>query len=89
MTGINSLLAAIPFIENVKAQIITPLMWLLAAISVILFLYGVFGFMQKGDVKELEKSKKLLLWGLIGLFIVFTYTGIMGLVSGTLQSLSQ
>ncbi|HRY62281.1 MAG TPA: hypothetical protein P5056_00700 [Candidatus Paceibacterota bacterium] len=77
------------FVENVKSQIIEPLMIFLLGISVLYFLYGVFEFMYTGDVKKMDEGKKHILWGLIGLFIIVAVYGIMGAVGDTVTSLTQ
>ncbi|HBM46025.1 MAG: hypothetical protein UT05_C0014G0003 [Parcubacteria group bacterium GW2011_GWF2_38_76] len=77
------------FIENVKSEIINPLIVFILAISVVYFLYGVFEFMYTGDAKKMEEGKKHILWGLIGLFIIVAVAGIMGFVGDTVNALKQ
>ena len=83
-------LAAIAIIENLKSQIISPLISLLFAIAFLYFLYGKYEFISEGaDSKKLEKAKKHILWGIIGLFIMVAANGLLGFVSDTVQSLSK
>lgn len=81
-------LSALPLIEKLKTEIITPLMSLMMAISFVVFIYGVYEFQSTGESKKIEEGKKHIMWGLIGLFIIVSFAGIMTFVSDTVQSLN-
>jgi hypothetical protein len=89
MINVDHYLAAIPFIENVKSAIITPLISFLLILSFLYFLYGVFEFMYTGEAKKMEEGKKHIMWGLIGLFIIVSFAGIMSFVGDTVKTLSK
>lgn len=80
----NQLLAQTAFIEGIKSQIINPIIAFLIAISVIYFLYGVFEYFT--NPKELDKAKRHIMWGLIGLFIMVSFGGIINIVAETVTS---
>ncbi len=80
-------LSAVPLVEGLKREIITPLMSLMLAISFIVFIYGVYEYQSTGESKKMEDGKKHIMWGLIGLFIIVSFAGIMTFVSDTVQSL--
>lgn len=55
-------------------------LWILLALTVLVFLYGLMKFMFKGQESEAARSegRKVMLWGIIGLFVI---TSIWGLVA--------
>ncbi len=59
------------FITKVNRLIINPLIYLLFAIAVVYFLYGVAEFLMNGENDEKRTSgKQHMLWGVIGLTIM-------------------
>ncbi len=51
---------------------------LFGAIAFFMFLWGVARFIRAaGNEKELKESKNLLIWGLVGMFILMTIWGIV------------
>ncbi|MHB1163171.1 MAG: hypothetical protein ACYCZZ_01420 [Minisyncoccota bacterium] len=72
------------FLGKVITQIINPIILLLAASAFVVFLWGVFEFIaHAGDVTERKKGKDAILWGLVGLVIIFGAYGIINLALGT------
>ncbi|MDE1925381.1 MAG: hypothetical protein KGH79_04385 [Patescibacteria group bacterium] len=72
------------FVGKVVVQIINPIILLLAAGAFVLFIWGVFEFiMNAGNEKERETGKQAILWGIIGLVIIFGAYGIINLALGT------
>ncbi|MCX6787464.1 MAG: hypothetical protein NTY93_03020 [Candidatus Kaiserbacteria bacterium] len=72
------------FLTRVIEQIINPLILLLATGAFVVFLWGVFEFIVKaGDATKREEGRKAILWGLIGLVIIFGAYGIINVVLGT------
>lgn len=72
------------FLGKVVVQIINPLILLLAATAFILFLWGVFEFIKgAGEESKREEGKRAILWGLIGLVVIFGAYGIINLALGT------
>ncbi len=54
---------------------------LLGVIAFLMFVLGVGRFIRaSGNEKELKDSKNLLIWGIIGLFVLTTIWGIMAFV---------
>lgn len=57
----------------------------LMSLAVLFFLWGVALFILKADSDtEREKGKKVMFWGIIGLFVMVSVWGLVGLVSETL-----
>ena len=72
------------FLLKVVTQIINPIILLLSAGAFIVFLWGVFEFVvHAGDAKNREDGRKAILWGLVGLVIIFGAYGIINVVLGT------
>lgn len=64
------------FVDN----ILTPLYQLALGLSFAYFMFGAMYYMWQMDKEEArEKSRQHLLWGGIGLFIMFSIGGIMKL----------
>ena len=72
------------FLGKVVTQIINPIILLLAAVAFVVFLWGVFEFIaHAGNETERTKRKEAILWGLVGLVIIFGAYGIINLALGT------
>jgi hypothetical protein len=83
------------FLGKVVVQIINPIILLLAASAFVVFLWGVFEFIvNAGDEGKRIEGKKAIMWGLIGLVIIFGAYGIINIALGTfdlppIQKISQ
>lgn len=72
------------FLGKVVTQIVNPLILLLAAVAFVVFLWGVFEFIwQAGDETKRKEGRQAILWGLIGLVIIFGAYGIINIALGT------
>ncbi len=72
------------FLASVVDQIINPVILLLAASAFVVFVWGAFEFVvHAGDEGKREEGRKAILWGLIGLVIIFGAYGIINLALGT------
>lgn len=75
-------------IENIGINILTPLVWIFAGAATIYFLWGVFEFIRDYDSPEARSTgAQHMLWGIIGLFIMFSVFGIMNLIGDTVLSI--
>jgi phosphotransferase system glucose/maltose/N-acetylglucosamine-specific IIC component len=75
-------------IAKINQNIINPLIYLLFALALVFFLWGVAQFILNsggGDTKNEGKSH--IFWGIIGMFIMVGVYGIMNIISGTIDSL--
>lgn len=69
------------FVDN----IVNPVIYFLFAIALLYFLYGVLVFIINADDETArDTGKKHMLWGIIGLFIMVSVYGILGLIIGTI-----
>ena len=72
------------FLNRVNAVIINPLILLLFAVAFLIFFFGIFQFIGSAtESSEREKGKRKILYGLIGMFIMFSAYGLINLVLGT------
>jgi hypothetical protein len=83
------------FLGKVVTQIVNPIILLLAASAFVVFLWGVFEFiMHAADETKRREGKSAIMWGLVGLVIIFGAYGIINLALGTfslppIQKISQ
>ncbi len=69
-------------LQKVVSEIFSPLYQLVVAAAFVYFLYGAAKFIY--DIRnpsEKNTGKQHLLWGLIGLFIIFSVGGILNVFS--------
>lgn len=75
-------------IGNIGVNILTPLVWIFFGLATIYFLWGVFEFIKNYDnPAERGKGAQHMLWGVIGMFIMFSAFGIMNLIAATIRSI--
>lgn len=74
---------------NIEYFILTPLIYLFFGLALILFLYGVFEFIKNSnDPEERKKGGQHILWGVVGMAIMFSTYGIINLILNTLSDVS-
>lgn len=72
------------FLGKVVVQIINPIILLLAASAFVVFVWGVFQFIaHAGDEGKRKEGKDAILWGIVGLAIIFGAYGIINVALGT------
>lgn len=75
----------LPVLEKVKTAIVDPIIWLLVAVSVVLFLYGLYEMLANEANEEARRTgQQHVLWGVIGIFIMVSAFGILNLVCRTI-----
>lgn len=64
--------------------VITPLIYLISAVALLVFLWGVFQYIKEAgnDAKRAEASK-MILYGLIGLFVMVSVWGLVYVIKNT------
>jgi len=71
---------------NIEYFILTPIIYLLFGLALLLFLYGVFEFIKNSDdTEERKKGGQHILWGVIGMAIMFSAYGIINLILSTME----
>lgn len=72
------------FITKVQDAILTPIMTLLALGAFVVFIWGIFEFIA-GVENEQKRTlgKQHMIWGIIGLAIIFGANAIVSLIKAT------
>ncbi len=71
------------FLGLVVVQIINPIILLLAGAAFVLFVWGGFQFvLHAGDDTKRAEGRQAILWGLVGLVIIFGAYSIINLALG-------
>lgn len=73
------------FVGKVNRYIVNPLIILMFAAALVYFLYGVFEFilnLDKPDEREVGKSH--MIWGIVGMFLMFAVFAILNIIQRTL-----
>lgn len=72
------------FIFNVNRLIINPLIILLFAVAMVMFLYGIVEFLMNGENEEKRTTgKQHMMWGVIGLTIMMGVFAIINIMLKT------
>ncbi|MCK5589180.1 MAG: hypothetical protein KAI16_02620 [Candidatus Pacebacteria bacterium] len=79
--------AVVTLAEKISSVILEPIIWLLVAASIIMFFYGfVMYFVNVASTSKKEEGRKHMLFGVIGLFIIFSVWGIINMIIATIDS---
>ena len=83
-TSINNISDVGSFIINTINGVLVPVLF---AIAFIVFLWGAFQTFITGanDAEVKEKGKNLMLWGLIGFFVMVSVWGLVNILTGTVS----
>ncbi len=72
------------FLNKINAAILNPLISLAFAIALLVFVFGIVEFIRsETSDKNREAGKKKILYGLLGMFIMFSAYGLIHLILGT------
>jgi len=72
------------FLTTLVEVIVNPLIRLSFAIALVVFLWGVFGYIKNADSPEdRKKGTQHIIWGLIGLFIMTSVFTILEIALNT------
>ncbi|MEK7088231.1 MAG: hypothetical protein AAB808_01275 [Patescibacteria group bacterium] len=89
----KNLLAAVPasvtdIIKKIEDAVVNPILILLFAVALLVFIWGVFTYIVHADdpTKRSEGGKGMI-YGVIGMFIMFSVFGIINLIASTVQGL--
>ena len=72
-------------IARINAAVINPVVGLIFIIAFVLFLWGAMQYIIRPNAPDArETASRHMLWGVIGMFIMFSVFGIMRLIANTL-----
>ena len=75
----------IPLLEKIKTAIVDPIIYFLFALALVYFLYGVLELIRNADSDEARQTgRQHILWGVIGMFIMVSFYGIMHVICNTI-----
>lgn len=73
------------FILGLEREILAPLVTLLALGAFVLFIWGVVNMIRNGENEEKRSDgQKHMIWGIIGLVIIFGANAIIKILTSTL-----
>ena len=66
-------------LDKIQTEILNPLIQLLFVAATAIFLWGVIQYVigSKGNEQQVQKGKQVMLWGIIGMFIMVSAWGII------------
>lgn len=71
-------------LRSITNFILTPVVSFLVSIALVVFLWGVLKYMGKtGDEAEREKARQLIIWGIIGIFVMVSVWGLVKVLMGS------
>lgn len=77
------------FISRVQEQIIDPIITVLALAAFVLFVFGIVEFIRGAEKPEAqEKGKQHMIWGVIGLAILFGANAIVTIIGNIANSIA-
>lgn len=73
------------FLLAIEREILAPLVTLLALIAFVVFIWGVVDMIRNGDDAEKRSTgQQHMIWGIIGLVIIFGANAIIRILTATL-----
>ena len=72
------------FVDKLFEFLVNPIIYFLGVVALFLFLWGLVKFIapDKADVEGHQTGKRNMIWGLVGLFIIFTVSAIISFLQG-------
>ena len=67
------------------SRILNAIVPVLIAFAVVYFLYGVFSYVFTDDEDKKEKAKEVMIYGVIGIFVMVSVWGLVNILGGTLN----
>lgn len=66
-------------IKRISTEILQPLVYLLFGVAFVVFIWGIIQYVigSRGDQKKLDQGKQIMVWGIIGLFVMASAWGIV------------
>jgi hypothetical protein len=72
------------FIAKFNEIILFPIIALLTAVALLIFIYGCFQYIvHADDASAREEGRKHIMWGIVGLFIMLTAFAVLSLAANT------
>lgn len=76
--------AVVSFMNKIVTVFINPIILFLVGLAVLYFLWGLFMFVKNQDSEDAQaEGKSHMIWGVIGVFIMFAVYGILDIITST------
>lgn len=76
-------------LNYILSELINPALFLLLAVAVIVFIYGIIEMMAgAANDKKREDGRRHLMWGIIGLFIMLGVWGVISIIKDSVSLLN-
>jgi uncharacterized membrane protein YidH (DUF202 family) len=76
-------------IEKINDAVLTPIVYLLFALAVGYFLYGLMKFIQNQDNETAQgEGKRHMVWGIVGIAIMVGVYGLLNLVQSSISGIT-
>lgn len=73
------------FLTSVTNEILTPIITLLTLAAFVVFIWGIVEFIASSDNEEKRKTgQQHMLWGIVGLVIIFGANAIVNFIKATI-----
>jgi lysylphosphatidylglycerol synthetase-like protein (DUF2156 family) len=77
--------SVLTLIHKINTVIVNPLILLMFAAAVLVFLYGVFEYVKDSDSEDARSTgRNHILWGVVGMFIMISVFSIMDIIMNTI-----
>jgi hypothetical protein len=78
------MITIVPFLNQLNKVILNPLILLMFGLALVYFIYGIIKFLSlpAGD-KGREEARKSIMWGIIGMAIMFSVFGLIHFILST------
>lgn len=72
-------------VDKVTTQVIDPVMALIFAVGLLVFIFGIVEYVWylSNDLKEKGRAKQHMLWGLIGMFVMSAAYSLVLIIKNT------
>ena len=72
-------------LNKILENIVTPVVYLIMALAVVYFVWGVLVFIKNADNSEKrEEGYQHMIWGIVGIFIMISARGIIKIILSTM-----
>ena len=69
-------------LTKITNEILNPIISFLLVLATVIFIWGVIQYVigSRGDEKALENGKRIMIWGIVGMTIMASAWGIVGMI---------
>jgi len=72
-------------INKILTNIVNPIVYLIMALAIVYFFWGVFQFVKNADsADKRQEGYQHMIWGIVGIFIMLSAKGIINIILSTL-----